>query len=138
MDIAHVVDGRGGRSLRLGVGAVIAMLCCVWLISSHVSKAEATDIGFCQNAWLQPYGQGGDRCTAPQGGNIWLVYVITQARAGCETIQNNGVLLNNWTCGGAYSSVGSYQDWSKWSHGIIRNNNLSFGGYFSGQQSGNF
>jgi hypothetical protein len=128
---AHAVNRSVGRRAAVLVAGV-ALLLTILLYAGAPSKAHATN--FCTNVWLQPYGQAGDRCTAAEGGYIGFVTVVTHERAGCESVANNGVVLEPWTCIGPNNYLGTYHDNTRWSHGIIRNNNLSSAGHFDGGQ----
>lgn len=111
----------------------IAALGAVWA-AGHAPKANAEN--FCTNVTLAPYGHGGDRCTAPVGGYIWGVVLVTHERAGCASIANNGVVLASWTCTSAQNVLQTYYTPNnQWAHGIIRNNNLSASGVFEGNQA---
>lgn len=117
-------------ALLAALGGVI--LAC--LLAGPVTKSYAVIEGFCINARLQPYGQSGDRCTAPNGGNIVYVRLTTNERAGCADIENNGTLLTSWTCYPSGTVNDTYYSGQQWAHGIIRNNNLSSAGTFTGAQ----
>jgi hypothetical protein len=93
---------------------------------------------FCTNVLLAPFGQSGDTCFA--GRDLWghLIEsaIWTQGRAGCVNYAGYYYeLYTSWKCVGSNSSVGispprdggSYQ-------GVIRNNNLSYSGRFSGRE----
>jgi hypothetical protein len=112
-----------------------ALLAVVAAYSATATSSAVADETFCSNVTLQPYGHAGDRCTAPQGGWVWNVIIYTHERAGCLDIQNNGELLASWTCTGKENSYLVSYYANKWAHGIIRNNNLSFAGVFTGAQN---
>jgi hypothetical protein len=62
-----------------------------------ISNASAEP--FCSNYWSAPYGQAGDRCTAPTW--IWVYGVTVEAKehSGCVDavdVYNNPVQA--WTC----------------------------------------
>jgi hypothetical protein len=117
------------------LGGVVVALVGFWLYLGPVSNAHAEN--FCSGVTLQPFGHNGDRCTAPNGGWVYTVAIETFERAGCEATENNGVLLDSWTCFGAHSTGQSLHASANWSHGIIRNNNPNPGatGVFSGDQN---
>jgi hypothetical protein len=103
-----------------------------------VSQAKA-NVGICPTGyyWLAPYGQGGDRCFGPAVFAA-VAGVVTFERAGCVTYADtNNNLIQSWVCGSAGSSPGSAayayapNDGIR-RKGVIRNNNLSFGGHFEG------
>ena len=119
-----------GKRGMLLLGAVMAAAAMYFATTASSAQAE----NFCINATLQPFGHSGDRCTAPTGGYQYSVAVVTNERAGCETTVNNGVLLASWTCVGAKNIISSTHNYFQFAHGIIRNNNLSFSGVFSGDQ----
>jgi hypothetical protein len=117
---------------RVAVILAIAVLGGLWA-ASHAPNANAEN--FCTGVTLSPYQQGGDRCTAPNGGYIWGVVLVTHTRAGCASIANNGVVLETWTCTSAGNTLQTYYSPNnRWAHGIIRNNNLSSSGVFDGNQ----
>ena len=136
MSVARPIRALPGGTGRLTIllVAVLAAL-AVWSASSAVPRAAATAENFCTGAWLQPYTTGGDRCTAPNGAYLVQVIIQTYERAGCESLQNNGVVLDSWVCTGSNSAIYSNYDGTRWAHGIIRNNNLSFAGKFGGGQT---
>lgn len=129
---------KAGPGVRMPRGTLLlAILVAVsgWLLIGPVTNSYAGGENFCSEVWLQPYGQAGDRCTAPNGGYIWGVTLLTRERAGCEDIENNGVLLASWTCIGAANQILVYYSGNQWAHGIIRNNNLSYAGRFTASQN---
>jgi hypothetical protein len=119
-----------GKRGMLLLGALLAAVAMYFVVMAAPASAE----DFCSGVILQPYGHNGDRCTAPQGGWTYIVYVNDFERSGCETTENNGELLSSWTCFGSGGVGYSYPNPYQWSHGIIRNNNLSFTGKFSDNQ----
>jgi hypothetical protein len=120
------------RNFMTVIGVAVVVLAGLWLL---LAPPAARAGNFCQGVNLARYGQPGDRCTAPEGGWMYYVVVETSNAAGCETTQNNGVLLAAWTCTGSYTFTGSYHNSNNWSHGIIRNNNTNVAGTFWGAQS---
>lgn len=127
--------------LRLFSALAAAIATLALVIPWTVTSAEATPPGgnntFCSNVWLQPFGQNGDRCDAgnQNWGRIMSVTIGTKERAGCVNYHGwYGEYYRSWACFGNYTEgiiyinpndTGSYI-------GIIRNNNLSYGGRFSG------
>lgn len=115
-----------------------ALLACAALSTASaagpVSKASAEPI-FC-GGWLQPWGQPGDRCDAPNQGNgrLAIVIVNTSARAGCVTyIGWYGEYHHSWACAPASSQKTLYVPFNTgWHRGSIRNNNKSYSGQFQG------
>ena len=103
-------------------------------LMSHSSNALASE-GFC-GVTLQPYGQSGDRCWGASH-HLRGVNMTTHERAGCVDIANgSNELLQSWQCVGSYSTseiVGISDDGVN-RKGVIRNNNLSFTGWFIGSE----
>jgi hypothetical protein len=103
-------------------------------------KAFATD--FCGSSgspvWVNPYGQGGDRCWGPARQGLNWAAVRTYERAGCVSIAEGTTLLTSWVCGAAGSSPGwiaeayKYNGGGSWYKGVVRNNNVSYGTHISG------
>lgn len=107
-------------------------------LSVAAPKAEAGG-NFCTSVNLAPYGQGGDRCWGPL--KQWLNYaqVVTYQRAGCVDVADaNNNLLASWVCGAAGSAPATaanmwyQQNLAGYRKAVIRNNNLSYWGTFSG------
>jgi hypothetical protein len=124
----------------LFLGAAMAAVAMFFATSS--SSAQAAGENFCTNVWLNPYGSGGDRCWAPGHTTLYHAMVVTHERAGCVDIANgSNELLFSWVCGPAGSSPATAATIYDFAHegvfrkGVIRNNNLSFGGHFDGAQS---
>ena len=135
--MAHEPAPRFYRAFRVPVAAVCAVFAAfaIWTGLAAVPEARAVSENFCSNSLLQRYGQPGDRCTAPQGGYIYGVNLVTHERAGCASIQNNGVVLDSWKCTSKNNVLGiHYVPANRWAHGIIRNNNTQYAGYFDGAQ----
>lgn len=116
------------------LGGVVVALVSFWLYAGPVSNAHAAE-NFCLKANLAKFGQPGDRCTAPNGHWNYSVAVETFEQPGCETTENNGELIDAWTCALKNSSVASFHSWGTFSHGIIRNDNTKGAGIFSGGQA---
>ncbi len=101
------------------------------------AKSEAKSINFCSNVALAPYGHPGDRCWGP-GSFVFGINLVTYDRAGCVTVANSSnQLIQAWTCGAAGSVPGpavvlNFPNDGHWRKPVIRNNNLSFAGTFSG------
>lgn len=125
--------GRG-RMLLAAVAATIAL--CFALASGPVAKSDAAVINFCSSVSLAPFGQAGDRCFAGHDhwGHIMYSTIQTFERAGCVNYAGwYYELYASWKCVGKNSTTyiyvpndgGSYQ-------GVIRNNNSSYSGKFSG------
>jgi len=128
-----------------GVGRsrlLLSTFCTVIALGLVVSADRASagpsfgSHNFCTTVWLQPFGQAGDRCAAghDEWGHIGSVSIETFERAGCVNYEGwYGELYRSWFCipsntGGSISvprDGGSYD-------GIIRNNNLKYGGQFRG------
>src|SRR5262249_26275486 len=91
---------------------------------------------FCSQVWLQPFGQAGDRCAAghAEWGHIGSVTIVAYDRAGCVNYEGwYGELYRSWMCmpKGSNGVISVPQDGGSYD-AVIRNNNLSFGGKFSG------
>lgn len=94
---------------------------------------------FCTKVTLQPLGKSGDRCGAGHAGwgHLLSVNIHTYERAGCVNyVGYYGELYRSWTCvpNNTYSYIVVPNDGGSYS-GIIRNNNLSYSGKFSGVYS---
>jgi hypothetical protein len=120
----------------LAVGGVVLVLFLgLWMTKGPVQQASAQE--FCSNVWLQPFGQNGDRCSAGKEnwGHIIQVFVTTNKRAGCANYHGwYGEYYKSWWCVTKYESgyIRVPQDGGSYI-GVIRNNNLSYGGNFSGK-----
>ena len=123
------------RRLLAILGVAMVLFLGLWVTKGPVQQASAWNQNFC-SVWLQPLGKSGDRCSAPNStwGKLLTVSVQTYQRAGCVNYHGwYGEYYRNWSCTGSNSSIfvwgpndgGSYI-------GAIRNNNLSYGGNFSG------
>jgi hypothetical protein len=138
--IERVGPRAEGRRPLIAVCALLVMLAlALGMIKGPIGKAEAISPGthgFCLNWTLKPFGQAGDRCGAGHNhwGHINWVLITTNERAGCVNYEGwYGELYRSWACFGSSTSGyiivpndgGSY-------NGIIRNNNLSNSGRFSG------
>jgi hypothetical protein len=120
-------------------------ICSVLLMSvqlSSPSAASAVGWKFCPSGngygWLDPYPTGTYRCDAPDsasGYGLDLVTISTLERAGCvdyADVWHN--LINSWVCypkGTEWGGISVRQD-GGWYRGVIRNNNLSYKGLFTG------
>lgn len=111
-------------------------------IAGPAAKAEASPSNginhFCKQAWLAPYGQSGDRCFAGHDlwGHIYNVTLETSQRAGCVNYAGwYYELYTSWVCTGNNSATSIYVPSDGGSYqGVIRNNNLNYGGNFSGRE----
>lgn len=125
------------RRLLAILGVAMVLFLGLWVTKGPVQQASAyTSKAFCQDVWLQPYGQGGDRCSAGKDnwGRIVQVWVHTHQRAGCVNYHGwHGEFYEAWQCVGSNTSSIKQVPQNGGSYiGIIRNNNLSYGGKFSG------
>lgn len=118
-----------------------AMAAATMFFATTPSSVQAASENFCTSAWLNPYGWGGDRCWATGHTTLHSVNIVTHERAGCVDIANgSNELMFSWVCGPAASSPAAAATIWDFAHegvfrkGVIRNNNLSFGGYFDGSQ----
>lgn len=119
-----------------------AMAAAMMFFAMNSSSAQAASENFCTGAWLNPYGWGGDRCWSSGHTSLYAVNVVTHERAGCVDIANgSNELMFSWVCGPAWSSPAAAATIWDFAHagvfrkGVIRNNNLSSGGYFDGSLS---
>jgi hypothetical protein len=122
------------RRLLALAGIIFAMFLGLWITNGPVQQASATN--FCSNVWLQPFGSNGDRCDAGQEswGHLIVVGLRTYERAGCMNYHGwYGEYYRSWAC------IGNYAEGSIWGPKdggsyipIIRNNNQSYSGKFSG------
>ena len=136
MDIYSFAPRRSGR--RLGVilsGLAIGFVLLTAGGAPSTAKADSL-FSFCNNVWLAPYGSPGYGC---DGETAWAapyaeLYVWTNERAGCvRAIGYYGEAITGWTCvpnnskggTGLLPPGGTYR-------GSIRNNNVNYGGRFSG------
>lgn len=128
----------GTRTKRLLVALAAAAAISFAMASGPVSTADAAYTNtFCVNAWLQPYGQSGDRCWMGVGyANHYSSFsVTTQNRAGCVAVAGYyGEQISSWVCAGAWGQVftGPANPAAGFYRGLIRNNNLTYAAGFSG------
>jgi len=125
------LTGKRGPALL----AVLAMFTAMAFLAAGTAPAAQAD-EFCKNAYLQPYGQYGDRCDmlVSQAGHFFEVGIQTSGRAGCvRIIGYYGEPVTNWQCTSAWShtSILRANDGGYY-RGSIRNNNSTYGAYFSG------
>ncbi|MBK5218653.1 MAG: hypothetical protein JJE35_02525 [Thermoleophilia bacterium] len=114
--------------------ALLATVCFTFLLAA-APKASATL--FCQNVQLNPYGQGGDRCWGPALKSLNWGQVLTVNRAGCVDIADtSNNLLSSWNCAaaGAEATIFVSNDLTTYRKVVIRNNNVSNAGTFTGGQ----
>lgn len=119
-----------------------AMAAMTMFLAMNSSSAQAASENFCTSAWLNPHGWGGDRCWSTGHTTLYAVNVVTHERAGCVDIANGAnELMFAWMCGPAGSSPAAAATIWDFNHagvfrkGVIRNNNLSSGGFFDGSLS---
>lgn len=123
---------------RTAMVSVLALAAAVVLLLSFATPKASAGGAFCQEVWLAPYGKGGDRCWGPSVYGLSYAALITHERAGCVTIADgSNNLLTSWVCGAAGSAPANAAElWlANYAYnrkGVIRNNNLSYGGYFRG------
>lgn len=128
--------------VSLGVaGFVLAILMYVGMVSGPVSGASASGKAFCSNVNLPPYGSYGDRCYAWEWEAeplLIFVGISTQERAGCVSYApaNSYDIKDSWYCiskeNYGYRIVTRNPAPTR---GVIRNNNLSYSGRFTGQMT---
>lgn len=132
------IDRRGAaRTASFGIaGLVLMCLLYVMMAAAPVTKASAE--AFCANVNLAPYGSYGDRCYAWEWEahqRLALVGVTTHERAGCATsAAGSGYDLKEpWACFGKETSGYQYVNvTNEYRRGVIRNNNLTYSGLFTG------
>jgi hypothetical protein len=124
-----------GAAARKGLLLLLlfAAGCTFYLGSASTARAGENYCG----VYLQPYGQNGDRCYS-LGRYIHTVSMVTYERAGCLSLANSSnQLLTSWQCAAAGSAPAAatyfaLNDDGVRRKGVIRNNNLSYKGYFAG------
>jgi hypothetical protein len=126
---------RTGSALALLAALVLGLGLTMGPVEGASAVATAGSHNFCTNAWLQPFGRSGDRCSAGKEnwGHIMTVSLQTYERAGCVNYEGwYGELYRSWECTGNYSSTSVVVPHDGGSYiGTIRNNNLSYAGKFS-------
>lgn len=129
-------------SIKQSAAYSLAVVAIIMLGALAIAAPKASATNFCTQVNLAPYGQGGDRCWGPV--KQWLNYgqVTTFQRAGCVDIADgSNNLLASWVCGAAGSSpqyaanIWYNSDLAGWHKAVIRNNNGSSSGTFSGAYS---
>ncbi len=137
---AQPMEGRGfGKAMTLGLAGLVAVcLIYVAMMSGPLSKASADSSPFCTNVSLAPYGSYGDRCYAweweARPYMVW-VEIWTQERSGCVTTaaKTTGDLKESWYCVGSNSGGRLWTKYtSEYRRAVMRNNNLSYSGKFTG------
>lgn len=124
------------RRLFAVCGVAMVLFLGLWMTKGPVQQASAWSKDFCTGVWLQPFGQSGDRCGS--GKESWArlqqVKLQTFTRAGCVNYHGwYGEYYEPWQCVGSNTWSIKQVPWDGGSYiGIIRNNNLSYGGNFSG------
>jgi hypothetical protein len=125
------------KQLLLAVAGAAAISLAMAAGPASTAHAAWTNT-FCVNAWLQPYGQSGDRCWMGVGyANHYSSFSVTAwERTGCVAVAGYfGEQITSWVCtssapGQVFTGVpnppaGFYR-------GLIRNNNTRNPGSFSG------
>jgi hypothetical protein len=139
METATFNHGTLRRRASLGVTALFAAI-ALFSASSLASVAEAdSNEPFCTNVTLPPYGSYGDHCYAWtwEAKRYINVIINTQERAGCASYAaaSGYDLQDSWVCFGKYTyGYRLVRNDGLLHRGVIRNNNLSFSGKFSGGQ----
>jgi len=138
MEALTMRSGSFGRRASIGLaGLVVAIVMYGGAAFGNVPQASAEP--FCANVTLQPYGHYGDRCFAW----VWeahpylaIVGIETNERAGCVTSAAGEYdLKESWYCISNNNFGEKYvQNTSEPRRGVIRNNNLTYSGRFSGGQ----
>jgi hypothetical protein len=128
----------GRRAGTLLAAALVMAATALALLAGPLPSAHAAwTNAFCTNAWLQPYGQNGDRCVMGEGyANHYNSFsVTTQDRAGCVAATGYyGEQVTSWSCAGSWGQqfIGLPNPAGSWYRGTIRNNNTGSAGGFSG------
>jgi hypothetical protein len=126
------------RSMLFAISVLVATAAMFSSIAvgSLTSAKASTAAKFC-GGWLDPAWTGNYRCDSPDsvsGYNRKWVGIVAVERSGCVNyadVWHN--LITSWVCTPKYSEtvIGIRND-GGWYRGAIRNNNLSYGGAFSG------
>jgi hypothetical protein len=120
----RLTRGKQGLIFLVAVAATMVMY-------FSPPKAAAAE-NFC-GVTLQPYGQAGDRCWGASH-HIYGVNMLTHERAGCVDIANgSNELLQAWQCVSSsnVSEITGIPNDGVNRKGVVRNNNLSFTGFFN-------
>ena len=123
-----------GYTKLLVASVVAALLMAVTTAAGPIPKANAAYTwAFCSGAWLQPYGQNGDRCIMAQGyaNHYGLIGVNTKNQAGCVAATGyNGEQVVSWACASFWQQARVYPPNPEgWYRGIIRNNSATAAEY---------
>jgi hypothetical protein len=91
------------------------------------SSAQASYSGaFCNWYNAAPYGQSGDRCSAPDGNYSSTAMSATgrQHSACIDAYDQNGALWGSWVCsgGGGATASGTWGNSLRYARGVARNN----------------
>jgi hypothetical protein len=130
----------GRKAALAAAGLTASLFLYLGMMTAPVSRASAVE-AFCENVNLPAYGQYGDHCYAwVWEAHPYLLYVAiqTKERAGCVTYAGGSGydLKDSWQCIGNYSYGYRYTRRSAEAlRGVIRNNNLTYSGHFTGSQS---
>lgn len=135
--------GLAKRAKLAIIGLLLTGIMYVGILGGPVSSAYSVEAAetFCNNVTLAPYGQYGDRCYAASWEAhpyLLAVWLRTNERAGCVSYaaQNSGDLKGSWYCIGSYSfTYHQIPSSPEPRRGVIRNNNLSYSGKFTGTHS---
>lgn len=127
------------RRARIALSVFIAATgLSISMATVSVPKADAAwTPEWCGNVWLAPYGSSGDRCMMGQGyaNHYETLLVRTLERAGCVAAAGyHGEQVMNWVCapaGGNFAVIYPPNP-EGWYRGMVRNNNLSKWGQFTG------
>lgn len=119
---------------------VSAFMALAVFMSLHLAVASpAAAEGFCENVWLNRYGQSNDFCAAGAWHYNAYVTVKSQEHSACASTTTNsnktGVNLT-WVCtSGPNGFVGRNANWDILTHGIIRNNTTGDTNHGSGGET---
>lgn len=131
---------QSARRTALAIGSAVVLLLALWMSVGPTTKAKADVKGyyqFCSNAWVQPYGQAGDRCASPLGGYLWMVQVSSYEHSACVSYLNNvGNVASSWACTPGPNNFATkyFVEDGVWRRGIVRNNTTNSGAHIAGKQ----
>jgi hypothetical protein len=121
----------------LGLSSLAAALTFLALFLAAAPPADATTAEFCSNAYLAPYGSGGDNCAGGGYHRNDLVQVQAFEHSACASSTTDGSKSGvnvAWVCtaGGGGAVVQNYVNSSVYTYGIIRNNTTGAGNHATG------
>lgn len=126
---------RKPQQLTVVLASVVAAMALLGgLVLTPAAKA-GVETPIC-GVTLAPYGQSGDRCWGPSQQRLLSVWVSTSQRSGCVTYASpSNELQDSWYCVGSGTSAGKYvRNDGGYHKAVVRNNNLTYSGWFGGKQ----